>query len=116
MLDFRHLAPRFRASKTRNGLIFVALPLGNETWHWTRCRLVRLHEAPNRASATIEAPQNELSCTPIPPTQFVGYILSCLATLFTTVRLPSIGKRNPYDLSTVTIGINVDQFSSGKGD
>ena len=76
MPDFRHLAPRFRASKTRNGLIFVALPLGNNPAHWTRCRLVRLHEAPNRASGQDHAPQTELSCTPIPPTQFVGYILS----------------------------------------
>ena len=37
---------------------------------------MRLHEAPNRASARKEAPQTELSCTPIPPTQSVGYILS----------------------------------------
>ena len=37
---------------------------------------MRLHEAPNRATARKEAPQTELSCTPIPPTQFVGYILS----------------------------------------
>ena len=82
MPDFRHLAPRFRASKTRNGLIFVALPLGNNPAHWTRCRLVRLHEAPNRASGQVHATQTELSCTPIPPTpkagpqRYTSYIIS----------------------------------------
>ena len=106
---FSHFAARFRASKTRNGLIFVALPLGNEIVQWTRCRLVRLHEAPNRATAQKEAPQTELSCTPIPPTQFVGYILRSPSYIISvrvsvSVRLGEISKPRLVQVSIVFKG------------
>ena len=70
---------------------------------------MRLHEAPNRATARKEAPQTELSCTPIPPTQFVGYILRSPSYIISvrvsvSVRLGEISKPRLVQVSIVFKG------------
>ena len=65
-------------TKTINGLFRVGLPQVGKILHrgWMRCRLVQLHEAPNRVSAQKKALGPSYRAHSIPPAQSPGYILS----------------------------------------
>ena len=76
--------------------------------HWMSRRLVHFTKL-RTEPVQKEAPQTELSCTPIPPTQFVGYILRSPSYIISvrvsvSVRLGEISKPRLVQVSIVFKG------------